>query len=87
LRGLHHVHSLQAKEHDKKKNGLKMKHLAAFRPAADSKLRRAERVYAAMKCRGYNQQKLWRQKRAPLSKGDYIFSDGVLPFILLRILT
>ena len=73
---------------DKEKSGLKMKHMGSFLgQLLIRSFDRAERVYAAMKCRGYNQQNgVGGRKAAPLTKSDLIFLlTAVLPFVLLRI--
>jgi cobalt/nickel transport system permease protein len=73
---------------DKERSGLKMKHLGSFLgQLLIRSFDRAERIYAAMKCRGYSQQGGLRAKKGvPLRRADYIFMlTAVLPFVLLRV--
>ncbi len=66
--------------------GLQMKHMGSF--VGQLLIRsydRAERVYAAMKCRGYASAEGTKRKR-PLTRDDYIYLAATCaPFILLRI--
>lgn len=68
------------------KKGLQMKHMGSF--VGQLLIRsydRAERVYAAMKCRGYGSGG-YRKNRRALDSEDYVFlAAACLPFILLRI--
>jgi cobalt/nickel transport system permease protein len=67
--------------------GLQMKHMGSF--VGQLLIRsydRAERVYAAMKCRGYGDTARHR-KRKPLQASDYGYlAAACLPFILLRVI-
>ncbi len=68
--------------------GLQMKHMGSF--VGQLLIRsfdRAERVYGAMKCRGYASADI-KKRRRPLSKEDLLFFAAVcLPFLALRILS
>lgn len=75
------AYMLRSTEH----RGLRMKDMGSF--VGQLLIRsydRAERVYAAMKCRGYGDRTAYKKKR-PLEKWDYVYlATACLPFILLR---
>jgi cobalt/nickel transport system permease protein len=68
------------------RRGLQMRHMGSF--VGQLFIRsydRAERIYAAMKCRGYGGQERPRTRR-PLRAPDYLYlAASCVPFILLRI--
>ena len=67
------------------RKGLQMRHMGSF--VGQLFIRsfdRAERVYAAMSCRGYGETD-GRQARRPLAAGDYMYLAAIcLPFLALR---
>lgn len=78
---MHTAYMLRSTEH----KGLQMKHMGSF--VGQLLIRsydRAERVYAAMKCRGYGDTAR-RRTGKPLQAPDYGYlAAACLPFILLR---
>ena len=76
------AYMLRSTEH----KGLQMRHMGSF--VGQLLIRsfdRAERVYAAMKCRGYPGRTL-RKERSPILMADAIFlAATTVPFILLRL--
>ncbi len=76
------AYMLRSTEH----KGLQMRHMGSF--VGQLFIRsydRAERIYSAMKCRGYNGQDMPKAHR-PLQTPDYVFlAVSCIPFILLRI--
>ncbi len=76
------AYMLRSTEH----KGLQMRHMGSF--IGQLFIRsydRAERIYSAMKCRGYGGQAVFQQQR-PLNSGDYIYLAATcLPFIALRV--
>lgn len=75
------AYMLRSTEH----RGLQMKHMGSF--VGQLLIRsydRAERIYAAMKCRGYGDRTIQKKNR-PLCLSDYGYLGlACLPFILLR---
>ncbi len=69
-----------------KHKGLQMRHMGSF--VGQILIRsfdRAERVYGAMKCRGYTNNNIKKRPR-PLKKADFVYlSIATVPFILLRV--
>ena len=69
-----------------KRKGLQMRHMGSF--VGQLFIRsydRAERIYSAMKCRGYNGQDIPKTHQ-PMRAPDYVYlAASCVPFILLRI--
>ncbi len=76
------AYMLRSTEH----KGLQMRHMGSFiGQLLIRSFDRAERVYAAMKCRGYPGRTA-RMTRAPITAADIVFLlSTTVPFILLRI--
>lgn len=79
---MHTAYMLRSTEH----KGLQMRHMGSF--VGQLLIRsfdRAERIYGAMKCRGYPGRTVQKQ-RTPVFMSDYIYlAATTVPFVLLRI--